>query len=60
MEQVDSPKTNRNGMYEIQDLTINRSTTTMRSTHKSERQVLMQYRKAAYRGPYHEEMYFVM
>ena len=56
MEQVDSPKTNRNGMYEIQDLTINRSTTTMRSTHKSERQVLMQYRKAAYRGPYHEEM----
>jgi hypothetical protein len=39
-----------NGLYEIQDHTSRSTTTTMNiSTHKSERQVLMQYMKAAHR-----------
>ena len=43
-------ETDRNGMNEIQDHISNRSTTIMRSTHKSERQVLMLYTKADNRG----------
>ena len=56
--QEDSLEANRkNGIYEIQDhIAKKESTTPMRRTHKSVRQVLMQFTKAANRGRHHEEI----